>query len=310
MFFIETKYEFYNKLKSILAQKGFLLTPYQESKNKLTFQIQYQEEFETISVVEHDDKIQLDFSEIINHKITDIIEHVLVASDELIHSSTNKKIETENKKPIPNQIKELYADPTELMGITEAGAEDYFGPLIVSAVHINRATKNEMELLGIDKAINNEKTLSRLAQKIKDTCPHSVLILSCKSFNEIFEKMKNIYHILAWGHSRVIENVLTQTPCKHAISTQSNNASLINGALMAKGQSISLSKANSTNLHIAVKAAKILAEDALNESIQKMNEAFNMTFPPGFSNIAIETKKTFVNKYGSESLQYVVKNFN
>ncbi len=313
MLFAKDKVEFYNKLKRILAEKGFLLTPLVDINGGLQFQFQYKEDFGLIRILEGKNGIHLDLSEIKNKKVAEEIESSLVASDNIIHyyEDYNKSSQKE-KKPEKNSsdiLNSLISDPNEIIGIDDTGKNDYFGPLVIAAVHTNQTTKNKLEALDInnENILNNQIRLSRLADKIKEICPHSIIILSNKSFNEIYEKMKNINHMLAWGHARVIENVLNQSPCKYALSNQFNNASLINSSLMSKGKGITILHKPKPSENITVSAATILAQDAYLMNLQKINDTFNMTFPRGCSTNVLETARTFAGKHGKESLNYIAK---
>jgi ribonuclease HIII len=128
-----------------------------------------------------------------------------------------------------------------------------------------------------------------------------------KSYNEIYEKINNLNHMLAWGHARVLENVLNQVDCQVALSDQFGNPALVQNNLMAKGRQITLFQRHGAESNLAVAAASILAREAFVSTLEKMEAAFEMNFPKGCSVETQKAAKAFVTRYGMESLNVVAK---
>jgi ribonuclease HIII len=313
MLFAKDKFSFFNQLKRILSENGFLITPYKEIQYGIQFQIELDEQFGMIRIYEGKNGIRLDLSQVKNKELAEKIGHLVSASDNLVTDTDLEKIPTTTKtKTNSHKANEasaaLIKDPEEIIGIDESGKGDYFGPLCVAAVHVNQAIKNKLENLGVtDSKKLDDKKIVRIAVEIKKLCPHSLVIMGNKSYNEVYERMQNLNHILAWAHARVLENTLEQVPCKYALSDQFGNAQLINNALMPKGKNIILMQRPKAESNIAVAAASILARDAFIENLKKMGEAFSMEFPKGCSPKTMSAAETFVEKYGKDSLLYVAK---
>ena len=202
----------------------------------------------------------------------------------------------------------LPKDPDEIIGIDESGKGDYFGPLVVAAVHINKDTKALLKEKGVaDSKRLTDKKITELAPFIKENCSHSLVVMHNHSYNEVYEKFQNLNHILAWGHAKVLENTLEQVECQYALSDQFGDPSLVKNALMVKGKQVTLFQRTKAESNLAVAAASVLARAAFIADMEKIGKIFQMTFPKGASQQVVDTAKKFVKKYSKEELEYVAK---
>lgn len=309
MIYATDKFEFFEKIKHILSEHDFLITPAKEIQHGLQFQIEYQSKFGTIRIYENKKGINLDLSQVKETALAKKISDLIIASDVFPDKITPLTPPEKKQAKTPSILKALTEDPNELIGVDESGKGDYFGPLVIAGVHITLTTKNKLEHLGVrdSKTIKSDTKIITLANQIKELCPHSLVILSNKSYNEIYEKMKNLNHILAWGHARVIESILGQTPCQYALCDQFGNASLINSALINKGKNITLFQRPHAESNTAVAAASILAREAFITNLKKMSDYFNIELPRGASDEVIEVANKLISKYGKDTLDYVAK---
>ena len=49
-----------------------------------------------------------------------------------------------------------------------------------------------------------------MANEIKQICPYDIVIIRNQRYNELYESIKNLNKLLAWGHARVLENLLSE----------------------------------------------------------------------------------------------------
>lgn len=202
----------------------------------------------------------------------------------------------------------MMKDPLPIIGIDESGKGDYFGPLVTGAVYVDEKTEKVLEVLGVkDSKTLTDKKIKSLATEIKATCPHSIVKISNKKYNELFDKMKNLNKILAWSHARVLENVLEAQACKHALSDQFGKKERIESVLMEKGREITLHQRTKAESNIAVAAASILARAAFVDAIFFLGRDYDIELPKGASQKTIDMGKLFVAKYSKEKLQEVAK---
>ena len=111
----------------------------------------------------------------------------------------------------------LNAEPEQFdprIGVDESGKGDFFGPLVIAGVYINDSIARALDKMGVkdSKAITSDNKISKLAEGIRNIsgCVHSVVPIGNASYNRLHQQMRNVNKILAWGHARVIENLLGQ----------------------------------------------------------------------------------------------------
>ncbi|MGH7941910.1 MAG: ribonuclease HIII, partial [Limisphaerales bacterium] len=158
------------------------------------------------------------------------------------------------------------------IGVDESGKGDFFGPLCIAGVYINESVVNAWRDAGIrdSKNISSDKKISELAEKIQATpgCVVEVVVIGNEAYNRLYTKMQSVNTILAWGHARVIENLLGRKhqmipPPVKAMSDQfAASKSVIEKALMKAGREINLIQQHRAEEDLAVAAASILARDA------------------------------------------------
>lgn len=202
----------------------------------------------------------------------------------------------------------VISDPDELIGTDESGKGDYFGPLVIAGVYGNKDTISKLAEIGaVDSKKLSDKAINEKALLIKQLCPYSVVVIGNEKYNELYKKIHNLNRMLAWGHARVIENMLQKVECPNALSDQFGDESLIKSALMEKGRTINLSQRPRAEENVVVAAASILARDEFVKRIESIGKEYNMTFPKGVSSGTLDCAREFVDAYGAGALCKVAK---
>src|SRR5690606_7320205 len=129
------------------------------------------------------------------------------------------------------------------IGVDESGKGDFFGPLVIAGVYVDGEISRQLIQGGIQdsKRIGSDKRIRDLAKLIRGTLGlvSSIVAIGPERYNELYAKFGNLNRLLAWGHARVIENLLEQRPdCPRALSDQFGNPKLIKSALLDKGRKI------------------------------------------------------------------------
>lgn len=194
------------------------------------------------------------------------------------------------------------------IGTDESGKGDFFGPLVIAGVLVDENAAKYFLDLGIkDSKKLSDKKMLNLAVEIKKTSPHSIIAISNSKYNELYNNMKNLNKLLAWGHARAIENVLEKQSCEYALSDKFGDESLIKSALMKNGRSIRLEQMCKAESDIAVAAASVLARATFVQKMQDMENAYGLKFQKGCSGLVKDGAKLFIEKYGKERLKEVCK---
>lgn len=215
---------------------------------------------------------------------------------------------------------ETVLDPERLLpriGVDESGKGDFFGPLCIAGVYVNERVVGEWADAGIrdSKHISSDRKIAELAKLIRETpeCITTVVPIGNEAYNRLYQSMGNLNRVLAWGHARVIENLLGQ---KHrmnplpvrAISDQfASNKEVVAGALMRLGREIELVQRHKAESDLAVAAASILARHEFVSRLGAASKQFGIQLPKGASAAVDAAAKEFVQKYGPEKLDQVAK---
>jgi ribonuclease HIII len=197
----------------------------------------------------------------------------------------------------------------ERIGIDESGKGDYFGPLVIAAVFVDARTQGELKLMGVrdSKKISDGRVLE-LAPDIRSICPHSIIAIGPKKYNELYIKIKNLNRLLAWGHAKALENLLERgVTCERAISDQFGDERLILKALQEKGRRIVLEQRTKAESDWAVAAASVLARAEFLVRLKRLSDEVGTTLPKGASAAVELAAKMIIKKHGRERLDSVAK---
>src|SRR5882762_10007837 len=152
-------------------------------------------------------------------------------------------------------------------GVDESGKGDFFGPLVIAGVYVDRGIARSLMDAGVQdsKRITSDSRIRALADAIRKTSMglNEVVLIGPAKYNELYEKFGNLNKLLAWGHARVIENLLAKKPdCPRSLSDQFADARIIEQSLLRHGRKIAIQQRPRAESDIAVAAASILAREA------------------------------------------------
>ncbi|GAG59388.1 unnamed protein product, partial [marine sediment metagenome] len=196
-------------------------------------------------------------------------------------------------------------------GITKG---DYFGPLVSAGVYVDERSAKDLIECGVkdSKKLSDSKNLE-LAREVTKICKghFAIIEISPEKYNDLYEQFKkekkNLNTLLAWGHAKAIEEILSKIDCKVAIADQFADENFILGKLQEKGKKLKLIQVHKAEQNIAVAAASILSRARFLEKLLKLSDEYKIGLPKGASWTVIENAKKFVNMYGKETLRKVAK---
>src|SRR6266581_4307102 len=203
------------------------------------------------------------------------------------------------------------------LGVDESGKGDFFGPLCIAGAYVNESVVKAWKDVGIrdSKNISSDRRIKELADLIRNTpgCVTAVVPIGNEAYNRLYAKMKSVNTMLAWGHARVIENLMGQKhrmnpPPARAISDQfASNKETVAKALMSLGRQIELVQRHKAEEDLAVAAASILARDEFVTRLARLEKEFDMKLPKGASAAVDAAAKEFITKHGPKNLAKVAK---
>src|SRR6266568_3363812 len=184
-------------------------------------------------------------------------------------------------------------------GVDESGKGDFFGPLVIAGVYVDRGIARKLLDAGVQdsKRIGSDARIRALGQTIRKTTGgliETVLIGPAK-YNELYEKFGNLNSLLGWGHARVIENLLAKKPnCPRALSDQFADARVIERSLLRHGRKVEIEQRTKAESDIAVGAASILAREGFINWLDRRGKELGLQLERGVSANVKETAKKFV----------------
>jgi ribonuclease HIII len=204
------------------------------------------------------------------------------------------------------------------IGTDEAGKGDFFGPLVTAGVYVDERTAKLLRTLGIrDSKVVGDRELRVLATNIRnvvDENKRAVIVLAPKRYNELYSQMrsegKNLNTLLAWTHTRVIEDLIQHgLQPKFILSDQFGDKRYIEKRLLVDTRlsGVPVIQMHRAEADVAVAAASILARDAFLRWIDQTGKALGLTVPKGASPKVIETAKLLVSRMGADGLKDYAK---
>jgi len=146
-----------------------------------------------------------------------------------------------------------------------------------------------------------------IAETLQRGYLHAVVAIGPERYNELYEKFRNLNKLLAWGHARVIENILERVDCRQVVTDQFGDERFVRNALLTRGKTITLIQRTKAESDPAVAAASILARAEFLKRLYFEGREWGMDLPKGASAAVDAAAIEFVRLHGRESLAKVAK---
>ncbi len=208
------------------------------------------------------------------------------------------------------------ADSPEMLtphaGIDESGKGDYFGPLVIASVYVEKQSAQALLQAGVcdSKKVKSEKRIETLSENIKEVVRgrFNVVAIGPEAYNRLYDSFSNLNRLLAWAHARTLENLLERAPeCPRAISDQFGNKKLVLDALLEKGREIQLEQMPRAEVDIAVAAASVLARAEFVRRLEHLGSTVGTPLPKGASSAVLQKASELYRHGGHELLRKVAK---
>lgn len=193
------------------------------------------------------------------------------------------------------------------IGVDESGKGDFFGPLVIAGVYIDADVARHLRDIGVvdSKRIGTDERIFKLAAMIRATrgILWEVISIQPERYNELYAKFGNLNRLLAWGHAKIIENLLERVPgCPRAISDQFANPAVLQRALQKRGRGIELIQRTKAESDPAVAAASILAREAFVGWLKSQSQCYATDIPKGVSQNVKQMAAKLVAMHGRDVL--------
>lgn len=204
----------------------------------------------------------------------------------------------------------------EYIGTDESGKGDYFGPLVIAGVLVDDRTCPMLVEMGVmDSKKLNDATIQKLSMEILAIVGNErvgVVEIGPEKYNDLYAKFKasgkNLNHLLAWGHAKVIENLLAQNPsCTQAVADQFGNEHFIKNQLQERGKGIILMQTPKAEANVGVAAASIIARNRFVQKMKRLSQQHGIHLPFGAGPNVLKAGKQFLAENPSETATEALK---
>ncbi len=201
------------------------------------------------------------------------------------------------------------------IGSDESGKGDFFGPLVATAFYCNTSDVAKLRELGVkDSKELKDSQIAMIAKDVRRLYPNNFkqIVLVPKKYNELYTNFKNsnknLNHLLAWMHSKVIADLARVFNPQGIIVDKFANPSLVNYYLgNEKVSYFDVLHITKGERDVAVATASILARDKFNRGMEYYSEQFGMKIPKGGGKNTLIAGKEFIEKFGVGKLEDVCK---
>ena len=197
-------------------------------------------------------------------------------------------------------------------GVDESGKGDFFGPLVIAGVYVDRGIARKLLDAGVQdsKRIGSDAKINALADAIRKKTMGltDTVLIGPTRYNELYQKFGNLNKLLGWGHARVIENLLEKkSDCPRSLSDQFADGRVIEQSLLRHARKIEIQQRTKAESDIAVAAASILAREGFIDWLDREGKKLGVRLERGVSPQVKATAKNLVAEKGPEILRQVAK---
>lgn len=199
----------------------------------------------------------------------------------------------------------------ESIGSDEVGTGDYFGPVIVCSVCLERNHLDLIKKYNIDDSKKlTDNYIMKIAPLFYKIIPYSLLVVSNEKYNKLIEQKKlNLNQIKALLHKQAIENLIKKCAKDYPIildqfCSKENFNKYINDDNFSK-KIIFETKAETKYASVAL--ASIMARYKFLIEFDKLSANLNTKLIKGASTKVDEQGISLVNKFGKDILSRIAK---
>jgi len=293
--------ETYDHIKSILTVANINVSHYLPIDYGLQFSVSILNWSGTIRIYQNKkDILKIDYSQL--------------KGDE---NATKIRSLIEGKRPSPESMmpdNKGFELGFPIIGTDESGKGDYFGPLVSAGVYVDESAAKDLIAHGVrDSKTISDSNILEMARRIIEISHgrFSIIEISPERYNDLYDQFikekKNLNTLLAWGHAKALEEILSKVDCKVAIADQFADEKFILSKLQEKGKKLKLIQMHKAEQNIAVAAASVLARARFLEKLHRLSDEYKTDISKGASRKVIDNAKKFVEMYGKDALRKVAK---
>ncbi len=198
--------------------------------------------------------------------------------------------------------------PEAWLGSDETGKGDYFGPLVVVAFRLERShVPLAAELGAADSKRLSDAKVSAIAPELARLGEFATVQIGPRAYNRLYAKMGNLNHLLAWAHSRAIQDLLAKAPVDYGVVDRFAEPRLITSRMTRAECTIRLDQRPRAEDDPAVAIASILARREFLHSLAKLSREAGFKLPKGAGPPVIAAGRRIIDEHGREALERFAK---
>lgn len=182
----------------------------------------------------------------------------------------------------PSHMDELLTHPLEypIIGLDESGKGDYFGPLVLAGVLVDKEQERILRNAGVDDSKRLSKyRIFQLAEKIKSIVEYQVIMIEPQIYNQLYNKYENLNRLM-------INQYINLLKCFDASKYQmvildKFSQSLEQNELIKREFDVPIIIEEKAEKYISVAAASILARNAFNNWMDDVSEKYSTLIMKG-----------------------------
>ncbi len=226
--------------------------------------------------------------------------------DSKLYKTVNELILDEPPLNLPENT---IIEPEQYIGTDECGKGDFFGPLVIAAVYVNKDSIIKLKNIGVrDSKELSDYQITRIAEQIRNIIPVDkieIVNINPAKYNQLYEKFNNLNKILNWAHSKAISNLLVNSNSVKVITDKFSKSDL-NIMNDVKHAHVDFIQLHGAEKFIGVATASIIARDTLIKwFIQKEKNGLKLS--KGSSIIVERNAKELLSKLGEENFSEIAK---
>lgn len=198
----------------------------------------------------------------------------------------------------------------DYIGTDESGKGDYFGPLVVAAVYVDKESQIKLNELGVkDSKLLSDTFIKSIEKKIIKIVDHNfdIVIINPEKYNKLYESFGNLNKLLGWAHSKTIENLSQRVNCSGVISDKFGNEKIIKDELQKKKIQLDLYQTPKAERYIGVAAASILARAKVIDWFDSKSKELGIHLTKGAGSEISKIAKSVLYQKGENYLRNLVK---
>lgn len=200
--------------------------------------------------------------------------------------------------------------PDTWIGSDESGKGDYFGPLVVAGVCMDRETAGKMFRAGLtDSKRLAEDFLYGLEADVKSglgPSKYEIITISPDRYNELHARMGSVVRMLVWAHSKVISTLSERAGCRVAVVDKFAGGRSAD-EMEHSAHGVKVYQFTRGEREMGVAAASVLATSQFNRSIASLSERTGIRLPKGAGKEVQSIAASILRERGEEFYRTVAK---